>query len=384
VVLVLIIVGLLVVLGGVGLFFFVGRGATKAPPAPPVPPIRRAPPARAEPQPRAPEVLEPEVREPEILEPEIVEIEVAEPEVLVRPSLRDRLAKARGTFAGYFGSVRSRAGITQETWDDLEEALLLADVGVTPTQDLLDAMRARVKQDGIKEPEALLDAMKVEVKSRLGGFDRSLHFADTKPSIWFFVGVNGVGKTTTIGKLARREIDSGRSVVLAAGDTFRAAAAEQLDLWAQRAGADIVRGQEGGDPASIIFDAIDRAHSRGADLVMADTAGRLHTKVNLMNELEKLRRIVERTPGALKEVLLVLDATTGQNGLSQAREFADAVDVTGVVLTKLDGTARGGIAVAIRRELDIPVKLVGSGEKLEDLQPFDARAFARAIFSTED
>ena len=387
-ILVLIIIGLLVVLGGAGLFFFVGRGSTMTPPAPPAPPVRRAPPKVAEPPARAaPEVLEPEVLEPparaapEVLEPEVLEPEVVEPETLVRPSLRDRLAKARGTFAGYFGSVRSRSGITQETWDDLEEALLLADVGVAPTQQLLDAMRARVKEDGIKEPEALLDAMKDEIKSRLGGFDRSLRFADTKPSIWLFVGVNGVGKTTTIGKLARREIDSGRSVVLAAGDTFRAAAAEQLQLWAERAGADVVRGQEGGDPASIIFDAVERAHSRGADLVMADTAGRLHTKVNLMEELRKMRRVAEKSSGTISEVLLVLDATTGQNGLTQAQQFTESVDVTGVVLTKLDGSAKGGIVLAIQQQLGIPVKLVGLGEAIGDLVEFDPDEFTDALFS---
>ena len=384
-----IIIALLVVVGVVGLFFYVGRGSTAAPPARPVPPTRTAPPKTAAPPTRvAPppaEVLEPEVLAPEVLapevEPEVVEVEIAEPETLERPSLRDRLAKARGTFAGYFGSVRSRAGITQETWDDLEEALLLADVGVAPTQQLLDAMRLRVKQDNIKEPEALLDAMKVEIKNRLGGFDRSLHYADAKPSIWLFVGVNGVGKTTTIGKLARREIDSGRSVVLAAGDTFRAAAAEQLELWAERAGADIVRGQEGGDPSSIIFDAIDRAASRGADLVLADTAGRLHTKVNLMEELRKMRRVAEKGSGTISEVLLVLDATTGQNGLTQAQQFTEAVDVTGVVLTKLDGSAKGGIVLAIQQQLGIPVKLVGLGEAIGDLVEFDPDEFTDALFS---
>ena len=377
----LIIIGLLVVVGGVGLYFYVGRGSTAAPPAPPRLP---APPRPVEPEVREREpdveLLAPEA-EVELLEAVVVEVEIGEPETLVRPTLRDRLAKARGTFAGYFGSVRSRAAITQETWDDLEEALLLADVGITPTQQLLDAMRLRVKQDGIKEPEALLDAMKVEIKSRLSGFDRTLHYAETKPSIWLFVGVNGVGKTTTIGKLARRELDSGRTVVLAAGDTFRAAAAEQLELWAQRAGADIVRGQEGGDPASIIFDAVDRAHSRGFDLVLADTAGRLHTKVNLMEELRKVRRVAEKGSGTISEVLLVLDATTGQNGLVQAQQFTEAVEVTGVVLTKLDGSAKGGIVLAIQAQLGIPVKLVGLGEAIGDLVEFDPDEFTDALFS---
>ena len=194
-----------------------------------------------------------------------------------------------------------------------------------------------------------------------------------------FVGVNGVGKTTTIAKVAQRETDDGHKLVLAAADTFRAAAAEQLSEWAGRVGAELVRGQEGADPGSVVFDAMSAAASRGADLVLVDTAGRLHTKVNLMNELEKLRRIVERTPGALKEVLLVLDATTGQNGLSQAREFADAVDVTGVVLTKLDGTAKGGIVLAIEAELGIPVKLIGVGESAADLLAFEPESFVSAL-----
>jgi fused signal recognition particle receptor len=392
--LVLIIVALLVVIAVVGLYFYAGRGPTAAPPRPTTRPAPAPPTAPPKVEPRSPaaDVLEPQVLEPELLEPDLLELELLEPELLepdiaaeletlVRPSLRDRLAKARGTFAGYFGSVRSRNTITEDTWDELEEALLLADVGVEPTQELLGAMRQRVKQDGIKDPDALLDAMKAEIKGRLSGYDRTLRYADLKPSVWLFVGVNGVGKTTTIGKLARRENDTGRRVVLAAGDTFRAAAAEQLELWAERAGADIVRGQEGGDPAAIIFDAIDRAHSRGADLVLADTAGRLHTKVNLMEELRKVRRVAEKGSGTISEVLLVLDATTGQNGLTQARQFTDAVDVTGVVLTKLDGTAKGGIVLAIQQQLGIPVKLVGLGEGVGDLVEFDPDEFTDALFS---
>ncbi|MDQ1520906.1 MAG: fused signal recognition particle receptor, partial [Actinomycetota bacterium] len=198
---------------------------------------------------------------------------------------------------------------------------------------------------------------------------------------WMFVGVNGVGKTTTIGKLAAQQVAEGHRVVLAAADTFRAAAAEQLTLWAERTGGEIVRGQEGADPGSVVFDAMSAASSRHADLVLVDTAGRLHTKVNLMEELKKLRRIVDRTEGALKEVLLVIDASTGQNGLVQAREFADAVDVTGIVLTKLDGTAKGGIVLAIQHELGLPVKVVGVGEGVGDLVPFDPIEFADALFS---
>lgn len=320
-----------------------------------------------------------EVAEPYLAELDVAEPDLAEHEVVTRPSFRDRLARARGAFSGYFGSVRARKAINQDTWDDLEEALLLADVGMTTTGSLIDALKARVKAESIKDPDVLLEVMKAEIASRLTGFDRSLGVA-ANPSIWLFVGVNGVGKTTTIGKLARREIDGGRKVVLAAGDTFRAAAAEQLELWAERSGADIVRGQEGGDPAAVVFDAVERAAARGAELVLADTAGRLHNKVNLMEELRKVRRVAEKGAGKVTEVLLVLDATTGQNGLNQARQFTEAVELTGVVLTKLDGSAKGGIVLAIHQELGIPVKLVGLGEGIGDLVEFDPAEFADALF----
>ena len=201
--------------------------------------------------------------------------------------------------------------------------------------------------------------------------------------MWLIVGVNGVGKTTTIGKLARREVAAGHSVLLAAGDTFRAAAADQLALWAERTGTEIVRGAEGGDPSAIVFDAVQRAAARGNDLVLADTAGRLHTKVNLVEELKKIRRVADRDPGNVTEVLLVLDATTGQNALAQARQFTEAVEVTGIVLTKLDGTAKGGIVIAVQRELGLPVKLVGLGEGLDDLVDFDPDEFVDALLSTD-
>ena len=227
--------------------------------------------------------------------------------------------------------------------------------------------------------------LRAEVDGLLAGDgdDRSLHMQAGEPNVWMFVGVNGVGKTTTIGKLASQRVGDGHRVVLAAGDTFRAAAADQLQLWAERTGGELVRGQEGADPSSVVFDAMSAAASRGADLVLVDTAGRLHTKKNLMDELAKLRRIVDRTPGALKEVLLVIDASTGQNGLVQAKQFADAVDVTGIALTKLDGTAKGGIVLAIQSELGIPVKIVGVGEGVGDLIGFDPQEFAAALFSDE-
>ena len=309
-----------------------------------------------------------------------VEVEEAPPVEVAKPTLRDRLGKARGVFSGYIGSVLSRSKIDQDTWDDLEEAMIRADVGVGAANDLLEAVRSRVKEDGITEPTALLAAVKDEMKTRLAG-DRALRFEPGVPNVWLFVGVNGVGKTTTIGKVGKLEMSAGRSVVMAAGDTFRAAAAEQLELWAERVGATLVRGNEGGDPSSVIFDAVVRADARGIDLVLADTAGRLHTKTNLMEELRKVRRVADREPGKVTEVLLVLDATTGQNGLTQARQFTEAVDVTGVVLTKLDGSAKGGIVLAIQHELGIPVKLVGLGETADDLVAFDADEFVDALFS---
>ncbi|MBK5223827.1 MAG: signal recognition particle-docking protein FtsY [Acidimicrobiia bacterium] len=300
------------------------------------------------------------------------------------PRLRDRLTRARSTLAGYVGSVLGRSAIDAETWDELEEALLLADVGVGPTMDVLDHLRARVRDEGITEPEALVTALKDELKARIGGHDRSLSrdVEAGRVPVWLFVGVNGVGKTTTIGKVAAREASEGRTVLLAAGDTFRAAAAEQLQTWAERSGADFVRGAEGGDPSSVIFDGVQRAASKGHGLVLADTAGRLHTKVNLMEELSKVRRIADREPGQVSEVLLVIDATTGQNGLTQAKQFAEAASVTGVVLTKLDGSAKGGIVVAIQTELGIPVKLVGLGETVNDLVAFDPDEFVDALFAS--
>jgi len=232
----------------------------------------------------------------------------------------------------------------------------------------------------------LLEALGTSIRQLLGHVgSRSLRFdaREGAPDVWLFVGVNGVGKTTTIGKLARRQSASGRSVLLAAGDTFRAAAADQLAMWAERTDTEIVRGAEGADPSAIVFDAVQRAAARGNDLVLADTAGRLHTKVNLVEELKKIKRVADRDPGNVTEVLLVLDATTGQNGLAQARQFADAVDVTGIVLTKLDGTAKGGIVIAVQRELFVPVKLVGLGEGPDDLVDFDPDQFVDALLGLD-
>jgi fused signal recognition particle receptor len=330
--------------------------------------------------------LEPPVAAPPVVappEPGPAEVEPVPVPVPVKPKLRDRLGKARSTLSGFMGSVLSRDQIDQETWDQLEETLIRADVGVATTAGILEQLRATVEAEALTEPTALLEALKHQLKADLATGDRSLRFEPGAPNVWLFVGVNGVGKTTTIGKVGKRQAAEGRQIVMAAGDTFRAAAAEQLATWAERAGADLVRGAEGGDPSSIIFDAVQRAAAKGADLVLADTAGRLHTKVNLMEELGKVRRVADRDPGRVTEVLLVLDATTGQTGLTQAEQFTEAVDLTGVVLTKLDGSAKGGIALAIQSTLGIPIKLVGLGETADDLVDFDPDEFVDALFAAD-
>jgi fused signal recognition particle receptor len=370
-VIVLVVLGLLVGVG-LGLVVTRRRGAPpglEPPASPAVDDTDTSPAAVVE----APVVEAPPVEEPPIEEP-------AEERPAPRPRFRDRLGKARGALSGYLGSVLSRAKVDDETWDELEEALIRADVGVGTAGDVLASVRAEVDERAITDSAEVIDVLKAELKRRLAGADTELRSAPDSTTIWLFVGVNGVGKTTTIGKLGRREVDAGRSVVFAAGDTFRAAAAEQLGLWADRSGATLVRGDEGADPSSIIFDAVASATAHDIDLVLADTAGRLHTKVNLMEELRKVRRVADKGEGVVTEVLLVIDATTGQNGLVQAEQFTEAVDVTGVVLTKLDGSAKGGIVLAIQSDLGIPVKLVGLGEGIEDLVEFDHDEFVDALF----
>ncbi|MCY4423844.1 MAG: signal recognition particle-docking protein FtsY [Acidimicrobiaceae bacterium] len=304
---------------------------------------------------------------------------VAEPGV---PSLRDHLGRARAALVGSLAPALDRPSISQDAWTAVTEALIRADVGLATSSEIVDAAMARVETGG-DGPAQAMAALQAELRGRLGGFDRSLARRSDggHPSVWLFVGVNGTGKTTTIGKLARRESDRGAGVVLAAGDTFRAAAADQLAMWAERSSAHIVRGAEGADPASVVFDAVESAAARDADLVLADTAGRFHTSQNLMAELQKVRRVAEKGSGVVTETLLVLDATTGQNGLAQARQFTEAVDVTGVVLTKLDGSAKGGIVVSVQTELGVPVKLVGVGEGIADLVPFDESEFVDALFA---
>ena len=297
-------------------------------------------------------------------------------------SMRDRLARARGAFSDALGSVLGRSAIDDSVWEELEDALLIADVGISVATSLIDPLRERVDKGDIDSPDALIAALRESMIAQLAGANRELAMRrDEGTSIWLFVGVNGVGKTTTIGKLASRQIASGSTVLLSAGDTFRAAAADQLQTWAERSGAEIVRGADGADPSSVVFDAVERASAKRIDLVLADTAGRLHNKQNLMDELSKVRRVAEKGSGVVTETLLVIDATTGQNGLAQAREFAAATGVTGVVVTKLDGSAKGGIVFAVETELGIPVKFVGVGEQVDDLVPFDPTEFVDALVS---
>lgn len=301
------------------------------------------------------------------------------------PSLRHRLTRTATAFSTALAGIRQSGSIASSTWDDLEAMLLRADVGLAVTSSVLAEVRSLVEAKTIRDVDDLIRALQESMSKRLFAGARELSVPSQvhgKVNVWLLVGVNGVGKTTTAGKLASRYIAGGHSVLLAAGDTFRAAAAEQLEMWAQRTGADIVRGSEGGDPSSVIFDAIQRAGARDIEIVIADTAGRLHNKSNLMEELRKVRRIADREPGRVTEVLLVIDATTGQNGLAQAREFTEVAEVTGVILTKMDGSAKGGIVFAIESELGLPVKFVGIGETVDDLVPFDSSEFVATLFET--
>ena len=294
-------------------------------------------------------------------------------------TLMNRIGKARTSFTGSLSKFRSRNETDVVIWEDLEEALLLADVGVATTERIINEVRQLAKEEKVNDPESILEILQRKMIESLESSNRELN-QNSSPSIWLFVGVNGVGKTTTIGKLASQRNAMGQKVVLAAGDTFRAAAVEQLKQWAELSESTVVSGSEGADPSSVIFDAVEHAASKDAEIVLADTAGRVHTKNNLMEELQKIRRVAEKGDGTVTETLLVIDATTGQNGLIQARQFTEAAQVTGVVLTKLDGTSRGGIIFAIHEELGIPVKLVGVGEGVEDLLPFKPTDFVNALF----
>lgn len=312
----------------------------------------------------------------------VLEVEVPEPAAGRFLRLRRRLARSQGTLGRGLLSLLSRDTVDQATWDEIEETLLTADLGVQATSDLMERLRTRVRAEAPRDAEAARALLRGELIDLVGpDMDRSLRTScDGRPAVVLVVGVNGTGKTTTTGKLGRLLIADGRTVVLGAADTFRAAAAEQLQTWGDRVGAAVVRGPEGGDPAAVAFDAVRVGAEGAADTVVIDTAGRLHTKVGLMDELGKVKRVIEKQ-GPVDEVLLVLDATTGQNGLTQARVFSEVVDVTGIVLTKLDGTAKGGIVVAVQRELGVPVKLVGLGEGPDDLAPFSADQFVDALLA---
>lgn len=298
--------------------------------------------------------------------------------------LASGLSKTRKSLSDGLNSVfNGFSKIDDDFYEELEEILIMSDIGVSVTEEILDNLREQVKENGIREPEECRQLLIDNIKAQMNVPDDAYDF-ENAPSVVLIVGVNGVGKTTSIGKLAHLYKSMGKKVVIAAADTFRAAAGEQLEKWAERSGVDMIGGQEGADPGSVVYDAVAASKSRGADILLCDTAGRLHNKKNLMEELKKLYRIIEREyPEAKTETLIVVDGTTGQNGLIQAREFSQAAPVTGVVLTKLDGTAKGGIAVAIQSELGIPVKFIGVGEGIDDLQKFDPDSFVEAMFAGE-
>ncbi|MEW2297570.1 signal recognition particle-docking protein FtsY [Streptomyces sp. NPDC006743] len=389
-----------VVLGALGGLVVGSRRRKPLPPPPPSPPdITAAPPAephvgdeaetpREEPRRTIEEVDLPGGSAPTAVEePPVVEelpvpaIEVPEPTAGRLVRLRARLSRSQNALGKGLLTLLSREHLDEDTWEEIEDTLLTADVGVQPTQELVDRLRERVRVLGTRTPEELRALLREELLTLVGpDLDRTVKTepATGRPGIVMVVGVNGTGKTTTTGKLARVLVADGRSVVLGAADTFRAAAADQLQTWGERVGAHTVRGPEGGDPASVAFDAVKEGKEMGSDVVLIDTAGRLHTKTGLMDELGKVKRVVEKQ-APLDEILLVLDATTGQNGLVQARVFAEVVDISGIVLTKLDGTAKGGIVVAVQRELGVPVKLIGLGEGADDLAPFEPEAFVDAL-----
>ena len=364
----IIAVGVLVLGGGIALV--VARGRRDLPP----PDVLEA-------------ITQEEIEHPEHPEPHLAgddsttTIERPEPTQGRLVRLRSRLARSQGSLGQGLLAVLGRADLDDAAWEELEDTLLAADVGVGPTTELVDRLRTRVRVEGIDDPARAKAVLRDELVALVGPeLDRSLSATggDGKPGVVLVVGVNGTGKTTTVGRLARVLVADGKTVVLGAADTFRAAAADQLQTWGERVGVHTVRGPEGGDPASVGFESVQKAIEDETDVVLVDTAGRLHTKAGLMDELGKVKRVVEKQ-APVTEVLLVIDATTGQNGLAQARVFGEVVDVTGIVLTKLDGTAKGGIVVAVQRELGVPVKFVGLGEGADDLAPFDPEDFVDAL-----
>ena len=365
-----------------GLALVLPRRRRQLPPSPrsPLPP--QAPPVEA-PVVEAPVVQAPTVAAPAVEAPVVATpvIEVPEPTAGRLIRLRARLSRSQSVLGKGLLALLSRDRLDDDTWDEIEETLIMSDVGVAATTEIVGRLRERARVLGTSSPGDLRALLVEELTAALEpALDRSLAATpkDGKPAVILVVGVNGAGKTTTCGKIARVLIADGHTVVLGAADTFRAAAAEQLATWAGRVGAEVVRGPEGADPASVAYDAVKRGIDAGVDTVLVDTAGRLQNKVGLMDELSKVKRVIEKH-GPVDETLLILDATTGQNGLEQARVFTEVVDVTGVVLTKLDGTAKGGIVIAVQRNLGIPVKLVGLGEGPDDLAPFDPAQFVDAL-----
>ena len=328
------------------------------------------------------EVIINEVDE-DIKEENIEVVEEPQKKVNLFERLKQGLTKAKQGITDKIDDVlKSYTKVDEELLEELEEILITADVGVNTTMDIIDKLRDKIKENKITEPAGVKAELKNIIEEKLTNENSTLN-VEKSPTIILMVGVNGVGKTTTIGKLANRYKQEGKKVLLAAGDTFRAAAIEQLEVWAGRSNVDIIKHQEGADPGAVVFDAIKAAKARKVDLLICDTAGRLHNKANLMNELGKVFKIVDREfPEANKEVLLVVDATTGQNAVVQAKTFKEVADITGIVLTKLDGTAKGGVVLAVKSEVDVPVKLIGVGEKVEDLQDFDAKAFSEALFGS--
>jgi fused signal recognition particle receptor len=375
VILIIVIAVLAVGAGGWLLFLRPRRGRVSAPsraevPAPPVAPPGGGEQAAQDAAPQQPQATA-----------AVLEVERPPPSAGRLVRLRARLARSQSSVGTALLNLLSRDRLDDETWDEIEEVLITADVGVVPARLMVDDLRTKVKVLGVRGPAEVRELLRAELLGQLGDEDRSLHVSPHggTPAVVLMVGVNGTGKTTTVGKLARALIGDGSTVLLGAADTFRAAAADQLQTWGERVGARTVRAdRDGADPASVAFEAVSEGIETGVDVVIIDTAGRLHTKVGLMDELGKIKRVVEKR-ATVDEVLLVLDATTGQNGLRQARVFAEVVDVTGVVLTKLDGTAKGGIVIAVQREIGVPVKLVGLGEGPDDLAPFDPAAFVDAI-----
>lgn len=367
----LLLVGI-VLLFGVGVVI-VNRRRTQQPT-----PVATPPTPRIEAPPEPP-VEEHAVEDVTVEEVTVEEVTV-EPDVVAPP--KKRFAKAAGIFTGAFAGVRAKDKITADTWDDLEETLLRADVGLGVTTSLLENLKTKVDKKEVTEPRGLIDALRADMTAQLSANARELTF-DTgvkQPNIWLFVGVNGVGKTTTIGKLAAWFQSQGKKVILGAGDTFRAAAIDQLQTWADRTGVELIKQQPGADPAAVAFDTVKAGKARGADVIIIDTAGRLHSKEDLMAELAKINRsIAKELPGAPHETLLVIDSTTGQNAVQQVRAFSEVVKLTGLVATKLDGTAKGGVLVGIAHQFRLPISFIGVGEKVNDLRPFKPSEFVSAM-----